>query len=141
VTSPDELRVRAGELEGRVPPLAAGPRTDDERLVLEKAGALRDEADRLEAVPAEREYVPGSSGSLLERITEVIENEVPGAYARLAVERAGEVVGAWQHDAVERARAQARSMFAGLMPGATGTNMADEVADKVLAAAGLLPPG
>lgn len=61
MTSPDELRARAGELEGRVPPLAAGPRTDDERLVLEKAGALRDEADRLQADQA---CVPGSRGSL-----------------------------------------------------------------------------
>lgn len=34
----------------------------------------------------------------------------------------------------ERARGEARKMFAGLMPGATGTNMADEVADKILAA-------
>lgn len=33
-----------------------------------------------------------------------------------------------------RARAASRRMFAGLMPGATGDNMADEVADKILAA-------
>jgi hypothetical protein len=140
MTSPDELRSRAGELEDRVPPLAAGPHTDDERMVLEKARALRAEADQLEADRTGGDYVPGSSGSLKERIAEVIENEVPSAYARLAVERAGEALDAWQHGAVERARAQARTMFAGLMPGATGTNMADEVADKLLAAAGLLPP-
>lgn len=34
----------------------------------------------------------------------------------------------------ERARKVAREMFAGLMPGATGTNMAAEVADRILAA-------
>ncbi|MGW0877163.1 hypothetical protein ACWD3Z_42895 [Streptomyces sp. NPDC002740] len=43
-----ELRARAIELEGRVPPIAAGPRTDDECMWLEKAAALRREADRLE---------------------------------------------------------------------------------------------
>ncbi|WP_395368376.1 hypothetical protein OHU45_37410 [Streptomyces tubercidicus] len=33
--------------------------------------------------------------------------------------------------AVERARAAACSMFVGLMPGSTGANMADEIAEKV----------
>lgn len=140
MTSPDELRSRAGELEARVPPLAAGPHTDDERMLLEKARALRAEADRLQADRTGGDYVPGSSGSLTDRLTEVIENEVPSAYARLAVERAVEAVEAWQHGAVERARAQARTMFGGLMPGATGTTMADEVSYKILSAAGLLPP-
>jgi hypothetical protein len=32
-------------------------------------------------------------------------------------------------------------MFAGLMPGATGGDMADDMADGLLAASGLLPPG
>jgi hypothetical protein len=36
-------------LEDRIPPLTAGPRTDDEHLLLEKATALRTEADRTEA--------------------------------------------------------------------------------------------
>ncbi|WP_405444628.1 hypothetical protein [Streptomyces erythrochromogenes] len=43
------LRTRATELEERVPPTAAGPRTDDERMFLEKAAALRAEADLLES--------------------------------------------------------------------------------------------
>ncbi|MFB6881397.1 hypothetical protein ACFCY8_11230 [Streptomyces noursei] len=43
-----ELRARAAELENRVPPVTAGPRTDDERMWLEKATALRAEADRLD---------------------------------------------------------------------------------------------
>jgi hypothetical protein len=42
-----ELRARAVELEDRVPPTAAGPRTDDERMWLEKAAALRREADQM----------------------------------------------------------------------------------------------
>ncbi|MBX4178454.1 hypothetical protein [Streptomyces geysiriensis] len=46
---PAALRYRADELESRVPPVTAGPRTDDERMWLEKAAALRAEADRLEA--------------------------------------------------------------------------------------------
>jgi hypothetical protein len=46
--TPAELRARATELEQRVPPAHAGPRTDDERMWLEKAAALRAEADRAE---------------------------------------------------------------------------------------------
>ncbi|MFI1576278.1 hypothetical protein ACH4VQ_36410 [Streptomyces anulatus] len=48
MSTPDELRARAGELESRVPPVTAGPRTDDERMWLEKAAALRAEADNLD---------------------------------------------------------------------------------------------
>lgn len=48
MTTPAELRARATELESRVPPIQAGPRTDDERMWLEKAAALREEADRVE---------------------------------------------------------------------------------------------
>lgn len=48
ISTPTELRARAAELEGRARPLIAGPRTDDERMWLEKAAALREEADRLE---------------------------------------------------------------------------------------------
>jgi hypothetical protein len=49
MTTPSELRARADELENRVPLAHAGPRTDDERMWLEKAAALRAEADRLDA--------------------------------------------------------------------------------------------
>ncbi|MEU5709927.1 hypothetical protein [Streptomyces flaveolus] len=49
MSTPSELRARAAELEQRVPPAHAGPRTDDERMWLEKAAALRAEADRLDA--------------------------------------------------------------------------------------------
>ncbi|WP_121701527.1 hypothetical protein [Streptomyces sp. E5N298] len=52
MSTPTELRARATELESRVPPVTAGPRTDDERMWLEKAAALRDEADQQE----EREW-------------------------------------------------------------------------------------
>jgi hypothetical protein len=48
VSTPSELRARADELESRVPPAHAGPRTDDERMWLEKAAALRAEADQVE---------------------------------------------------------------------------------------------
>ncbi|CAM5652036.1 MULTISPECIES: hypothetical protein [Streptomyces] len=48
--TPTELRARADELESRVSPVTAGPpRTDDERMWLEKATALRAEAERLDA--------------------------------------------------------------------------------------------
>lgn len=49
MATPTELRARATELENRVPPVTAGPRTDDERMWLEKAAALREEADHLES--------------------------------------------------------------------------------------------
>jgi len=49
MSTPTELRARANELESRVPPVTAGPRTDDERMWLEKATALRAEADQIEA--------------------------------------------------------------------------------------------
>ncbi len=45
--TPSELRARATALENRVPPIHAGPRTDDERMWLEKAAALRAEADQI----------------------------------------------------------------------------------------------
>lgn len=94
--SPAELRERAAELEARIPPADAGPRTDNERMFAEKATALRAEADRLEA-----EAVPGTTGTLAERISDVIANEVPAAYAALASARAREVVTAWQDDATQ----------------------------------------
>jgi hypothetical protein len=46
--TPTELRAWAAELEQRVSPVNAGPRTDDERMWLDKAAALRAEADQLE---------------------------------------------------------------------------------------------
>ncbi|MEV4975499.1 hypothetical protein [Streptomyces scopuliridis] len=49
MNTPAGLRARANELENRVPPLTAGPRTDDERMWLEKATALHAEADQLDA--------------------------------------------------------------------------------------------
>jgi hypothetical protein len=49
MSNPTDLRARAAELESRVPPVTAGPRTDDERMWLEKAAALRAEADQIEA--------------------------------------------------------------------------------------------
>lgn len=46
---PADLRERAIELERRVPPIIARPRTDDEHMWLEKAAALRAEAGKLDA--------------------------------------------------------------------------------------------
>ncbi|MFF8932396.1 hypothetical protein ACF1AO_34600 [Streptomyces longwoodensis] len=54
MTTPSELRVRAAELEQRVSPLTAGPRTDDERMWLEKASALRAEADQADELDWQR---------------------------------------------------------------------------------------
>ncbi|MFF2228924.1 hypothetical protein ACFVV7_37025 [Streptomyces globisporus] len=94
--APEELRARADELEDRISPLIAGPRTDDERLFGEKAAALRAEADRLEA-----DTTPGTTGTLADRISDVIANEVPAAYADLASARAREVVATWQDEIVQ----------------------------------------
>ncbi|MEV7871423.1 hypothetical protein AB0P17_36205 [Streptomyces sp. NPDC088124] len=69
MSSPAELRARADDLERRVPPLTAGPRTDDERMWLEKATALRAEADRLEAL--------GSGGTPQQHVTDVLDATLP----------------------------------------------------------------
>ncbi|MFF8618634.1 hypothetical protein [Streptomyces sp. NPDC015350] len=121
----ERLLAEALELESRVPPLVAGPRTEHERLMLERAAELRRRADA---------YVSGTSGALRERLAEVIENEVPDAYARLASARVGETLDVWSEEAVVLARETARNLFSGLMPGATGIAMADEIADKILTA-------
>lgn len=49
MSTSEELRARALELENRVPPIHFGPHTDDERMQLEKAAGLRAEAERLDA--------------------------------------------------------------------------------------------
>lgn len=54
MSTPAEMRARAEELESRVPPVTAGPRTDDERMWLEKAAALRAEADQMDASATEQ---------------------------------------------------------------------------------------
>ncbi|WP_030188044.1 hypothetical protein [Streptomyces violaceorubidus] len=73
MSTPTELRARAAELESRVPPLIAGPRTDDERMWLEKAAALRAEADQQEEREWERTgRIPCSDCGTLVR-TETLE--------------------------------------------------------------------
>lgn len=69
--TPAELRRRAEELENRVAPASAGPRTDDERMFLGKARVLRAQADNLESAEE-----PGTVGTLQQRVAAVIENEV-----------------------------------------------------------------
>ncbi|GAA2295023.1 hypothetical protein GCM10010234_40960 [Streptomyces hawaiiensis] len=49
MTAPSEFRSRAEELDSRVPPTTAAPRTDDERIGLDKARELQREAHPLEA--------------------------------------------------------------------------------------------
>ncbi|MER6330530.1 hypothetical protein ABT298_14640 [Streptomyces sp. NPDC001034] len=128
MSSPAELRARATDLEDRVPPVAAGPRTDDERMLLEKAAALRAEADRLET--------PGASGTLQERVTDVIENEVPTAYAELATTRLIDAIGAWRRDVREQGRQAAvstvRAVFSGQVPESVAREIADAVLDSIL---------
>ncbi|MFD6149384.1 hypothetical protein [Streptomyces sp. NPDC060243] len=80
------------------------------------------------------ETIPGAAGSIQQRITEVIENEVPATYAHLAVQRAVEAIDDWREHARDRARAEAQKMLGGVLPGMTGSNMANETADRLLAA-------
>ncbi|MEU2354558.1 hypothetical protein ABZ599_16575 [Streptomyces misionensis] len=127
MSSPAELRARAADLESRVPPVAAGPRTDDERMLLEKAEALRTEADLLET--------PGASGTLQERVSEVVENEVPTAYAELATTRLLDAIGAWGRDVREQGRQAAvstRAVFSGQVPESVAQEIADAVLDSIL---------
>lgn len=66
MSTPTELRARASELEQRVPPIHAGPRTDDERMWLEKAAALRAEANRLETADSFISHMAGQDPDRLE---------------------------------------------------------------------------
>ncbi|MEW2493891.1 hypothetical protein AB0942_10125 [Streptomyces nodosus] len=124
MSSRAKLRARAADLESRVPPLVAGPRTDDERMWLEKAAALRTEADRLET--------PGATGTLQERVTEAIENEVPTAYAKLTTTRLLNAIGAWRRDVREQGHQAAASTVHAVCSGQVPTSAAREIADAVL---------
>jgi hypothetical protein len=79
--------------------------------------------------------VPGTVGTLRRRIEQVIDNEVSAGCAALLKGRVTDILNNWEEEALERAKAKAREMLAGLMPGNTSIAMADEVAMKVLAAA------
>lgn len=83
----------------------------------------------------EKGHVPGESGTLRQRIEQVVDSEVSHGYAGLIKDRVAEILDDWEEAALERAKTVTRFMFAGLMPGNTGAYMADEVAMKVLAAA------
>lgn len=83
---------------------------------------------------------PGSAGNLQRRIAEVVENEVPVTHANLVATRLREVVQQWESEANEAARRVGREMFAGLMPGQTGINVAHETADRILTAAHISDP-
>lgn len=74
MSTPAELRARATELENRVPPVTAGPRTDDERMWLEKATALRAEADQIDWQRTGR-FPCGDCGTLVR--TETLESLPP----------------------------------------------------------------
>lgn len=47
------------------------------------------------------EEIPDAKGTLQQRVTEVIENEVPSTYADLATRRVIEAVAGWQEEARE----------------------------------------
>lgn len=68
------------------------------------------------------------------RIVEIVESKAPEGHWDGATRRVIKAVAEWEPEARERAREVTRSMFAGLMPGSTGINMANEVADKILEA-------
>jgi hypothetical protein len=61
-------------------------------------------------------------------------NRMVADLVRAVEARCAERQAAEREAARERARETARRMFAGLMPGQTGKRMADEIADKILAA-------
>ncbi|GAA4824270.1 hypothetical protein [Streptomyces ziwulingensis] len=91
MTTPAELRVRADELENRVPPATAGPRTDDERMWLEKAAALRTEADQQEEREWERTgLIPCSDCGTVVRTTTLETLPAHGCTARQRAARTTE---------------------------------------------------
>jgi hypothetical protein len=75
--------------------------------------------------------VPGTVGTLQERLAEVIENEVPPGYADLAARRLVETVSRWGGDVKEQARDAAvsklNSVYSGQIPDAVGRDIADAV--------------
>lgn len=83
------------------------------------------------------ETIPGTTGTLQQRVTEVIENEVPAAYANLATVRAVETIDAWQDGIRERARdaavAKLRSLYSGQIPDSVARDIADAVLDAIAA--------
>lgn len=83
----------------------------------------------------QKEDVPGKTGTLRQRLEQVVDNEMPWSYAEITKHRIAGVLDDWEAGALERAKAATRKMLGGLMPGNTGTMMADEVAMKALAAA------
>ncbi|MFF5443195.1 hypothetical protein [Streptomyces achromogenes] len=84
------------------------------------------------ATTSSSETIPGSTGTLQQRITEVMENEVPPSYVDLATARVIETIEAWQDVLREPARdaavAKLRSLYSGQIP----DSVAREIADAVL---------
>lgn len=78
---------------------------------------------------------PGTSGTLQQRVTEVIANEVPAAYAGLATSRVLDAVAAWHTDARAQARQAAVTAldahYSGQVPPAVARQIADAVLDAL----------
>jgi hypothetical protein len=68
----------------------------------------------------------------LQRVTEVIANEVPAAYAGLATARVLDAVAAWHTDARAQARQAAVTTLDALCSGQVPAAVARQVADAVL---------
>lgn len=83
------------------------------------------------------EEIPGTRGTLQQRVTEVIENEVPATYSGLATVRAVEAIDAWQDAVRESARdaavAKLRSLYSGQIPDSVAREIADAVLDAIAA--------
>jgi hypothetical protein len=81
--------------------------------------------------PPLKHSVPGTVGTLQERLAEVIENEVPVNWFPLVGHRVAETVESWRHDIAERARdaavSELNSVYSGQIPDSVGRDIADAV--------------
>ncbi|MFF9003686.1 hypothetical protein ACF1GW_38975 [Streptomyces achromogenes] len=85
-------------------------------------------------MPTTAETIPGTTGTLQQRVTDVIENEVPASYANLATTRVLETIDAWQDAVREPARDAAVAKLRSLYSGQISDSVAREIADAVLGA-------
>jgi hypothetical protein len=83
--------------------------------------------------------IPGESGPLHRRVDDIVCNEVPAHYAKLARRRLTESLEVWRAESQTRIEAIALEMFSRVMPGQTKEELAADLAGEVVDAICGLP--
>jgi hypothetical protein len=76
--------------------------------------------------------IPGTVGTLQQRLAEVVENEVPTGYSELATQRIAETVEMWRQDIESRVRMVVDEVLADLIPDTTRFDATRLLTEKVL---------